>query len=678
VPSVACCFNNFFYPLCALESFVLNTLSSPLSLRLRQTIRLDPLGWAYSCGVLLRPYQRGIALALKDSIVNHLGLTFVVIFPRQSGKNELQAHIFSWLLLRFSHSGGRIVSVSPTFKPQTTNNMERVAQSLDACVASRRRWKTSKGYMYKLGKACLQFFSGDTHARVVGATADLLLSVDEAQEVDPAKFDKDFDPMTASTNATRVFWGTAWTSNTLLERQRRIALQAQQKDGIQRVFFFTADDVRRLVPAYGKTVDRFIEERGRNHPLVRTQFFCETIDAQSGMFTPARIALIFPSIFCPPKYEGHVPSEAEGFGGTPAPEAQPSGDGRGPGAAIVEAEPDSRHVPVSDRSLGARVESEASTMQAPSPNLGLDLERVGVRLNSDDENRAGVTSKSGVRDVVPEGYRGEAPPLGGEPLFAASALSRSTLSPNDSEGIPVGRGADRAGAIAFLIDVAGMDESKTSLASSLLSEGLGNPGRDSTTLTIVAVDLSTLAELHHPTYRVLARHSWTGQNHLTVFGQIKNLAKQASPQFIVIDATGVGEGLWALLDGSFPTRVIPVKFTSQEKSEIGWRFLNIIETGRFIDPTPPDDLQNKTVRLQYHHCISEILPGPSKTLRWGVPDGTRGPDGELIHDDYILADALTAVLDRLEWHISTTPYCSEGFDPLLPSASLEESYVNRW
>jgi hypothetical protein len=149
--------------------------------------------------------------------------------------------------------------------------------------------------MYLLGNACLQFFSGEAHAMVVGATADLLLSVDEAQAIDPHCFDKIFAPMTASTNATRVFWGAAWTSGTLLERQRRLALQAQQMDGIQRLFFFTADDVRRLVPAYGAHVDRVIAERGRNHPLVRTQYFCETLDAQSGMFNPARLSLIFPS-----------------------------------------------------------------------------------------------------------------------------------------------------------------------------------------------------------------------------------------------------------------------------------------------------------------------------------------------------------------------------------------------
>jgi hypothetical protein len=565
-------------------SFVFKPLVSSLSSRVRQTIRRDPIGWASSCGINLRPYQRGVALAIKESILHQLGLTFVVIFPRQSGKNEVQAHIFSWLLYRYSQIGGRIVSVSPTYKPQTLDNMERVSSSLDACVGSRHLWRSAVGYKFKLGKACLQFFSGDKRAKVVGATANLLLSVDEAQLIDPAKFDKDFDPMSASMNCTRVFWGTAWISGTLLERQRRYALRAQELDGIQRVFFFTADDVRSVNKRYGQHVDRVISERGRNHPLVRTQYFCETIDAQSGMFTPARISLIFPS---------KTPS--------------------------LNTEYMSRAKP---RDLGTS-RSDYKSLSAAS-----------TTLQSIPAGR-----------VVEEGVGLEA---------------------KISKGTP----------IAFLIDVAGMDESKTSLASSLADEGFGNPGRDSTTLTVVAIDLSTLAELNHPTYRVLSRRSWTGQNHLAVFGQIKNLAEQWSPQQMVIDATGVGEGLWALLDRSFPTRVIPVKFSSREKSELGWGFLSAIETGRFIDPAPTDE-----VRLQYRYCNSEILPGPMKTLRWGVPDGTRGPDGELIHDDYVLADSLIAVLDRLKWSFSTNIVSIEGYDPLdliLRSDSSNGFFVNKF
>jgi hypothetical protein len=218
--------------------------------------------------------------------------------------------------------------------------------------------------------------------------------------------------------------------------------------------------------------------------------------------------------------------------------------------------------------------------------------------------------------------------------------------------------------VGFLLDVAGMDETSASLsiagsAMGRVGEG-SNPGRDSTALSIVGIDLSTLEALGHPTYHVVARHSWIGENHLAVFGRLKSLAETWHPQHIVIDATGVGEGLWALMDRAFPARVIPVKFTQPEKSEIGWRFLSIIETGRFRDHVHTDE-----VRFQYSRCICEILPGPQKTLRWGVPDGTRGPDGELIHDDFILADSLTARLDQLEWHLSTTSLIVPARDPLL-------------
>jgi hypothetical protein len=198
---------------------------------------------------------------------------------------------------------------------------------------------------------------------------------------------------------------------------------------------------------------------------------------------------------------------------------------------------------------------------------------------------------------------------------------------------------------AFLVDVAGMDEALLNL------DGMGNPGRDSTALSIVDVDLSTLGTLQAPTYRIINRQSWQGHNHLVVFGAIKALADGWRPQHMLIDATGVGEGLWAMLDKAFPARVIPVKFTQQAKSEIGWGYLAIIETGRLRDCCPTDE-----VRTQYQKCQSEILPGPAKTMRWGVKDGTRGPDGQLVHDDFILADSLTAKLDELEWYFHFEPF----------------------
>jgi hypothetical protein len=176
------------------------------------------------------------------------------MFPRQSGKNELQAQLETYLLCCFYLMDAEMVKVSPTWKPQTLNAMRRLERVLSSNLIAGHLWTKESGYIYRCGKARIYFFSGQPRSNIVGATANILLEVDEAQDVLPAKFDKDIAPMAASTNATRVFWGTAWTSRTLLARELRAARKAQQKDGIQRVFVLTADDVSSEVPAYGDFV----------------------------------------------------------------------------------------------------------------------------------------------------------------------------------------------------------------------------------------------------------------------------------------------------------------------------------------------------------------------------------------------------------------------------------------
>jgi hypothetical protein len=149
-------------------------------------------------------------------------------------------------------------------------------------------------------------------------------------------------------------------------------------------------------------------------------------------------------------------------------------------------------------------------------------------------------------------------------------------------------------------------------------------------------------------------------NHIRVFAQVKGLVEAYRPRHIVIDATGVGEGLWALLDNAFPGIVIPVKFSAAKKSEIGWRFLSIIGTGRF-----KDHCHTPEVALQYRHARSEILPGPARHIRWGVPDGTRHQaSGMPIHDDHLLADSLVAEIDFMTWSVATETVILQAPDPL--------------
>ena len=249
---------------------------------------LDPLTFsALLGGLTLRSYQVPVARAIINSVLNARGLSFVIVFPRQSGKNELQAQIETYLLARLAGFPAELVKVSPTWKPQSLNAMRRLERVLDANQLTHRRWTREHGYIYRLGQARLFFLSGQPGANIVGATANPLLQVDEAQDILVDRYDKDIAPMAASANATRVFWGTAWTPDTLLGRERRLAQAAQLQDGIQRVFTLTADDVAREVPAYGLFVAGQIARFGRHHPLIRTQFFSEELVDSGGMFPPA-------------------------------------------------------------------------------------------------------------------------------------------------------------------------------------------------------------------------------------------------------------------------------------------------------------------------------------------------------------------------------------------------------
>ena len=180
------------------------------------------------------------------------------------------------------------------------------------------------------------------------------------------------------------------------------------------------------------------------------------------------------------------------------------------------------------------------------------------------------------------------------------------------------------------------------------------------------VDLSTLADpvLQGPTYRVIWRRAWTGENQATLYAQVKSLAETWQPRRIIIDATGIGAGLASNLERTYgSTTVIPFIFTSKSKSDLAWNFIAQIETGRYKEYAPLDE----TLYRQLVNCQLEIIPGPARLCRWGVPDGARDPvNGELIHDDLILSAALCSELDNQTWGAAR----SEIIQPVDPLKEL--------
>ena len=499
--------------------------------QIKSLLKSLPYFTKYAGSLALRNYQVDPAAAIIDSVIHRKGLSFVVIFPRQSGKNELQAQIQTYLLTIFSKLDVAIVAVSPTWKPQSYNAMARLERVLKHNLITRDLWDKQRDYIYSVGQARCIFLSGSPTANIVGATADLLLSVDEAQDILPEKFDKDIAPMAASTNATRIFWGTAWTSNTLLAREEAAARALEDQDGIQRVFKLTCDQVAQEVPPYGSFVAEQVAKLGRHHPMVKTQYYSEVIDAEGGLFPPARLAHLY---------------------GIHPPQVRP----------------------------------------------------------------------------------------------------------------------DRTRLYALTLDVAGEDENGQDLNAS------ANSARDASVITIAEVDLTTQADplIALPTYRVVFRQSWTGIKHADIYGQILSMAEIWGVRYLVCDATGVGAGLTAFLAKRLGPKVIPFIFNSKTKSDLGWAFLAMVDSGRLKDYAVPEtDFQTwgqahalqQTYFKQLEFTQYEIQPGPDKKIRWSVPDGTRDPaSGQLLHDDLVISAAMFSLLDQVPWSVSGPAQVVKAADPL--------------
>lgn len=471
----------------------------------------------------LRGYQLGPAKAIVDSVICRKGLTFAVVMSRQAGKNEVSAQLEAYLMNVYQNiKGAQIVKASPTYKPQTVNSKMRLRDCLDN-VWNQDFVHGDEGYIVRLGRCRTFFFSAHVGANVVGATASILLECDEAQDVDPEKWDKEFAPMASSTNATTVFYGTIWTSRTLLARVMRRLREQEAVDGVQRVWLVPWPEVAAEVPAYGEYVRKEIQRLGAAHPIIRTQYELEEIDAMGRLF---------------------------------------------------------------------------------------GLERV-ARMHGTHERQR-------------EPRKGEV--------------------------------------YALLVDVAGEDEEFEDDAATREAE----PRKDSTVVTVVRVDLAAMSDpgVALPRYEVVDRHWWTGRKHPSLYAAIVDLARTWRAAYVVADATGVGQGLVSFLTkrlGSVkddpPGAVVAYEFSSSSKSDLGWGFVGVVESGRFKDYADDGAADSRQFWREVEACEFEVVPGPGKLLRWGVVDPA-------VHDDMLISAALCAALDLQLWGLEVEGEIVDSTDHL--------------
>src|SRR5258708_7988266 len=114
----------------------------------------------------------------------------------------------------------------------------------------------------------VHFFSASPESNVVGSTAELLLEIDEAQDAEFEKFNRDFRPMAATRNATTVLYGTAWSDTTLLAMQRAANLSAQERTSIRLHFQYDWQRAADLNPLSRLYVEQENEGLDPEHPPI--------------------------------------------------------------------------------------------------------------------------------------------------------------------------------------------------------------------------------------------------------------------------------------------------------------------------------------------------------------------------------------------------------------------------
>lgn len=486
----------------------------------------------------LRPYQLTPARAIVHSALAGDGASFAVVFARQAGKDELLAQVIAFLLIRRQRQGGEIVVAAPSLVPQGQITLRRIADRLEAASLFAPEVETEGGQIVRVGRASVRFVSAGPMAQARGATASLLLVANEAQDIEPERWDAVFDPMGASTNATTVFAGTVWTRSTLLARAMEQAAGSgqqaadpgpdtqysalpAQRASAQHLFLADWRAVAREVPAYGARVRRRMAELGARHPFIRTEYCLEPLDDAGMLFDAGRQA----------QMRGTHPRQHR---------AVPGSDAR---YALL---------------LDVAGEAEEAGEQAATGRHGFIAPR---------ETRRDSTALT-VVEIVP-------------PSMAAQALV---------------------------------------------------PRRWQRRL---------------PAYRVVDRRVWTGANHVTLAEEIVDLAERvwATPTcaHLVVDATGIGHGLAAMLRAALPPEAVtPFVFTAASKSDLGWRLLAAIAAGRYREYLDDGADDTRWFWRQVAACTFAVRPGVGRQMAWSVPD----PE---THDDLLMSAALVGVLDDHDW-----------------------------
>ena len=253
----------------------------------------------------LLPPQRQALLAIEGAVARsrrrESGQRMVVVrSSRQTMKNDIDATVLCRMLHRYQHEGGIVIRTAPSYSPQLLNSRRRIewmiARDLLFTATGEPTWRY--GHMLVHGKAEVHLLSGSRGGNPEGATASLLLSVDEAHRFDKGVFEDRFGPMCAIHDAPIVMYGIAADRADLLYEHLCANLKDEGYEhaddpggrviNLPTVQQYPAEIWCDLLPTYREHVDLRERRLGADHPAVLCNYHLTDIDALGSLFNASQ------------------------------------------------------------------------------------------------------------------------------------------------------------------------------------------------------------------------------------------------------------------------------------------------------------------------------------------------------------------------------------------------------